>query len=303
MYDAIVVGGGPAGLAAGAWLLGRGLDIRLVSRTTGGHATNVVQVAGQNDLFLIKAKEQVAVFKQLVSSVPDVLVDGIVENLTRMDQKFQVTVSVSGTKETIEARSVILANGIRWNFPTISGAKEYWGHGLSTNAQSYAPTIQGGTVLVHGNGERAAESALELSFFADHVYLSLASGTLLAKNLQDQLSTRNVETKPDSVVSLLAGDQKALTHAVLESADFSEKIAITHCFLEPEAQADLDFLAIPLTRDRHGLILVDRYLRSSVAGLFAAGDIAGAALSQVALALSEGVAAAASAQRWLRNKA
>jgi thioredoxin reductase len=175
MYDLIVIGGGPAGLAATLYASRKKMDVLLVSPNLGGRTTQ--------RLALPWVKEDDPAWKGLVYGLE--LADGLrrefegstiprrtegVEQVRKSEQGFTVSSGGMGGPEW-EARAVIVATGTRHIPLNIPGEREYLMRGVSYSALSFAPFFAGRAAAVIGEGELALRSAAELSTLAKQVYL------------------------------------------------------------------------------------------------------------------------------------
>lgn len=297
MYDLIVVGGGPAGLTATIYALRKRLNVLLISKDLGGKTNYRLALPWVEDYQVIRGLEVVNKFKSELEYLKFARHMEPVEHIERHPDGF--VVHTKGGGELI-ARAVIIATGSQQKRLMAQGEKEFIMRGLCYSALSYAPLFIDKKTVVIGDGELALRSAAELSTVAEHVHLvgtrKEALETALGKKL---LKADNVSILEDYQVSEVKGN--GFAKQVIVKNPVGEELAIDAdgTFVELGLVPNSQMVAGLVDLDEQGCIIVDCGARTSVPGIFAAGDVTNIYAEQVLIAVGEGAKAALSAYDYL----
>jgi alkyl hydroperoxide reductase subunit AhpF len=203
----------------------------------------------------------------------------------------------------LEAKAVIIATGARQVRMRVPGEKEFTMKGLCYSALSYAPLFIDRTAIVIGDGDLALRSAAELATVARQVSIVCGGDQMLATPLGKKLmALEKVKVLKDYEVVEVLGDEYA---RALRLRDPSGKVAdhkADGIFVEKALTPNSDIVKDEVDLDGRGQIEVDRENRTSVPGLFAAGDVTNNFNEQVLIAIGEGAKAALSAYEYLLPK-
>ncbi|MBX7237082.1 MAG: NAD(P)/FAD-dependent oxidoreductase [Caldilineales bacterium] len=300
MHDVIIIGAGPAGLAAAAYCLRKRLDILVIAPDLGGKANYRMQVAGLEGYEHITGEEVVRKFRSQLQYLDFAQVKDKAAKLEVVLGPARETFAVTtAAGQRFAARAVILATGvdpIRLGAP---GEDKALGRGLSYSAVSHAPLFWDKDTAVVGNGDLALRSAAELATVARRVFLVAPAG-LPESPLKHKLAGQ------DNVTILehyrLAGVEtngfvKGITLAAPDGRQ--EELPVTGVFGELGWKPQSGLLAGLAALDAEGFVMVDDRCRSSRPGLFAAGDVTNAFGEQVLIAIGEGAKAALAAYDYL----
>ena len=158
-------------------------------------------------------------------------------------------------------------------------------------------------MAIIGGGDTAAEEALFLTRFASKVYLIHRRDELRATKLLQERIFANDKIEPvwSSTVDMVAGDQSGVTSLVLHSRkdDTQRTLDVAGMFVAIGVTPKAHFLADILDLDRDGYILTDAECRTSMPGVFAAGDVRKKILKQIATAVGDGAIAAIVTEKYL----
>jgi len=300
-HDAIILGGGPAGLTAGIYASRVGLRSLLIERGLfGGQMVNATLIEnypgfpqGISGLDLASLMHEQASKYGLEISTADVT--GIQAGQPRR---------VVTPERTFEAGVVIIATGSEYRKLDVPGEQRLVGRGISYCATCDGPLFAGERVAVIGGGDTAITDALELTRHAAKVSLIHRRDQLRASQVLQQRALANpkMEFIWDTVVEEVTGDQmvKSLKLRNVKSGQLST-LELAGVFvavgLTPNSQPFASLLDISQT----GHIIADELLATSVPGIFAAGDIRRNSPRQVAAAVGDGATAALSAFKYLRG--
>ena len=297
MYDLIIIGGGPAGLTAAVYAIRKRLNVLLVSKDLGGKTNYRLALPWIEDYQVIRGLELVNKFRSELEYLDFARHLEAVEKVEKKNDHFTV---VTKGGATLEAKAVILATGARQLRLEVPGEKDYIMKGLCYSALSYAPLFIDKTVIVIGSEELALRSAGELATVAKQVTLVCEGDKPLTSPLAKKLAgASNVTILKNTQVVEVKGDDFARTLVVKDKAGKLTEYKSDGMFVEKALTANADMLGGMAKVDEHGHIVVDGACRTSVPGLFAAGDVTDTHAEQVLVAIGEGAKAALSAYDYL----
>ncbi len=301
-HEAVIIGGGPAGLTAGVYLRRAGIDAALVERgVLGGTAARTEQIDNYPgfpegisgaDLTRLMA-EQAKRFGLVVKEFFDVSL------VSRKDDgRFLVT---SGESE-IETRGVILAAGTEWKQLGIPGEKEFVGRGVSYCATCDAMFFQDQDVAVIGGGDSAIQEAMTLANLCRRVSVVHRRDRLRAQVVIQERAFRqgNIEFLWNKAPLEIIG--KGQVESVLlrdTQSDGRSTLKVDGVFVFVGLEAKTAFLGDLVDRDRAGFIEVGEDLASKTKGLFVAGDVRTKRLRQITTAVGDGALAAVGLEQYL----
>lgn len=297
MHDLIIVGGGPAALAAAVYALDKQLDLRVVAEHIGGKVGWSRSVSSPPGVSTHASETAAGFFERIVSARTDLVLRDRVVDVAVVDGLFRLTTQRHGL---VESRTVIIATGVTPITVDVPGAQQWLGYGLGYSPTTYAPLLAGKTVAMIGATTRALRGAAELARTAAQLYLILPDPAAVAANpLLDRLRHRsNVVILAGYRVTELFGDEHVERLAIVredEQAFVPADAVFADLGLLPHSEMVRRIVAI----DPDGFIIVDKQWATSVAGLFAAGDVTTAFSEQIVMALGDGTRAAVSAYEYL----
>lgn len=297
MYDLIVVGGGPAGLTATIYAIRKRLNVLLVSKDLGGKTNFRLALPWVEDYQVIRGLEIVNKFRSELEYLKFARHMEPVERIDKSDAGFKIKTRGGGE---LEARAVILATGTKQKRLTVPGEKEFIMRGLCYSALSYAPLFIDRKTVVVGDGDLALRSAAELATVAKHVHLIGASGLILKTDLGKKLvNSPNVTILENYTVTEVKGNGFANQVIIQSPEGKTEAIEAEGTFIEMGLVPNSQMVAHLVELDDQGRVKVDGYARTSLPGMFAAGDVTNTFAEQVLVAVGEGAKAALSAYEYL----
>ena len=303
-YDVVIIGGGPAGLTAGLYTSRAKLRTLLVERMImGGQVMTTTKVENYPGFpggidgpeLMLRFQEHCQEFGLEVRS-------GEVEQLS--DNAGIKTLRIDG--EAITAQAVIITTGAEPRKLGVEREAELTGRGVSYCATCDGAFFRNVPVAIVGGGDTAAEEALFLTRFASKVYLIHRRGELRAtKILQERLAANDkVEILWNSAVAGLVADNSGLTGVRLQDLanDSERELKLAGLFVAIGVTPKAHFLADVVKLDDDGHILTDAECRTSIPGVFAAGDVRKKILKQIATAVGDGAVAAIMAEKYLMDQ-
>jgi thioredoxin reductase (NADPH) len=306
-FDLVIVGGGPAGLSAAIYASRFLLKTVVLTVDIGGQLNLTNWVDDYPGFTRISASELVARFRDHAQSFGVRIIPGVeVKSILREGDMFRV-LGTGGVD--VYANAVIIAVGARRRKLGVPGEEEFQGRGVSYCSICDAPLFKGRkAVAVVGGGDSALEGASLLSSYVGKVYLIHRRREFRAKPVlvKEVLSRDNVELLLDTVVTEIVGDDHVKAVKVLNKATGESRILeVDGIFIEIGFEPATDFFkSIGLEVDEYGYIKVDEWMRTSIPGVFAAGDAINLwrGFRQVVTATATGAVAAYSAYQYLIEK-
>jgi len=302
-YDVIIIGGGPAGLTAGLYTSRAKLDTLLVERMiVGGQVMTTTKVENYPGFpGGIDGPELVARFQEHCQEFGLEVATGEVQKL--IDKGDYKLVIVDG--EECRARAVIVTTGAEPRKLGIPGENELIGRGVSYCATCDGAFFRNVPVAVVGGGDTAAEEALFLTRFASKVYLVHRRDKLRATSvLQERiLANPKIEVVWSSVAEEVVSDNRGVAGLKVQNKITGQvaSLAVEGVFFAIGVIPKARFLADILTLNEEGYILTDNECRTSLPGVFAAGDVRSKILKQIATAVGDGAVAAIAVERYLEG--
>jgi thioredoxin reductase (NADPH) len=303
-FDLVVVGAGIAGLTAAAFAARHGLKVAVIERMgAGGQIVNAESIenlpgfphgiAGHELGPLLHEQAETAGAEVRLDSVEAIELDGALR-------------IVRGAAETLRARAVIIAAGSAQRPLGVPGEAQLSGKGVSHCASCDGPLLAGREVCVVGGGDSALDEALVLARHAARVTLFHRGARLRAQQaLQDKAAaTRRIEIVLQTSVEEILGQDTVSGVRLRAAATGASRIeSVKGVFIQVGLAPNTAFLRGLLALDPSGHITADIMMRTSVEGIFAAGDIRKDSVAQLAAAAGDGATAAIAAVRYLERSA
>ncbi|MCP3176234.1 thioredoxin-disulfide reductase [Desulfuromonas sp. KJ2020] len=304
IYDTLIIGGGPAGLTAGLYTSRAKLNTLLVERMImGGQVMTTTKVENYPGFpGGIDGPDLMMRFQEHCQEFGLEVQYGEVQGLEDLGEVRRITVD----DQPVLARTVIITTGAEPKKLDIPGEQEFTGRGVSYCATCDGAFFRDQVVAIAGGGDTAAEEALFLTRFAKKVYLIHRRDQLRATSiLQDRLKNNDkIEILWNAQVTGTQGDTSGLTGIELTDTTNGEKrlLEVSGLFVAIGVTPKAHFLADTLTLDAEGYILTDGECRTSMEGVFAAGDVRKKILKQIATAVGDGAVAAIMAEKYIMDR-
>lgn len=300
MYDMIIIGSGPAGLAAAIYATRAKLNAIVIEENyvSGGQIINTYEVENYPGFPTISGFDLAEKMKAHADSLGAVFVTEAVTNVELDGPVKRVTTD----DNTYEAKTVLIAGGATHRKLGCPGEEELSGYGVSYCATCDGAFYKGKDVAVMGGGNTAIEDAIFLTRLVNKVYVIHRRDELRAdKALQEKLfAAANVEMVWSSVIDRIEGDSKVERVITRSTKDGSERtLEVAGVFVAVGIVPRSEIYRGKLEMDEAGYIVAGEDCRTSVEGVFAAGDIRTKSLRQIITAAADGANAVNSAQSYL----
>ncbi|AGL01453.1 thioredoxin-disulfide reductase [Desulfoscipio gibsoniae] len=302
IYDVTIIGGGPAGLAAGIYSSRAALKTLLLEKGMPGG--------------LAASTEFIENYPGFAEGV------GGPELMMQMDaqaRRFGMEVQ-SANAETIEAgedyftiktddgailtKTIILATGAQPQKLKTPGEEEFHGRGVSYCATCDGAFFRDKEVAVIGGGDSAVEEAIYLTKFASKVHIIHRRGELRATKVLQQRAMDNekIVMHWHSVVEKISGEATVKEIIIKDVRSGETKpLAVDGIFIYVGTRPVSDLVAGLINLDQRGYIIADENMHTSRPGIFAAGDVRQKILRQVVTAVADGAIAAVSAEKYIEE--
>lgn len=300
MRDLVIIGAGPAGLAAGIYGKRAGLDTLIVDETGlgGGQVLSTYDVDNYPGLPGISGMELGMKFKEHADNAGVEFVEAVFSGIEDCGEIKKVITS----KEIIECRALVIATGATHNHLGVKGEEELAGMGVSYCATCDGAFFKKRVTAVVGGGDVALEDALFLARACSKVYLIHRRNEFrgAAKLASAVMATDNIEIIYDSVVEEIKGDGQveAIQVKNIKTGEINN-ITLDGVFVAVGTHPTTDYLKGVVAMDDKGYILADETGVTNVPGIFVAGDVRKKKLRQIVTAASDGANAVTSAVEYL----
>ncbi len=291
-YDVAVIGAGPAGISAAIYSARKGLKTVIVADKIGGQVQETKGIENLISVLYTEGPQLAAQMQQHVLNYPVKLLEHRrVKNLKKtQDEKSNLIDLESG--EFLSAKSVIVATGAKWRELGIPGEKDYLGKGVAFCPHCDGPFYAGKKVAVIGGGNSGVEAAIDLSGIVKEVVLFEFNDTLKAdKVLVDKLkSLPNASIITSARTKEVKGNGAKVNSLAYEDRKTGQEVSIDldGIFVQIGLLPNTQFLKGTLEMTAMGEIIVDGKGRTSVPGVYAAGDVTTAPYKQIIIAMGEG---------------
>ena len=302
IWDALIIGGGPAGLNAALYLQRKGKTVGVITKEIGGQLHNTSEVDNYLGFTHILGKQLSDTFLDHTNhlNIP-ILNQQEITSVTKTLDIFYIKTSLG---KTFKSKTLLYATGGKPKMLDIPGEVAYANKGVSYCTTCDAPFFKDKHVIVSGGGNSAAEAVLDLVPYASkitviHRSLWRADQVLLDKHkdiekLDVKLQTKILEIRGnnDHMTSLLVLNTKTNeTYEVLADGIFIEIGTIPNSHLVKDL--------VDCTESNE--IIVNGFQETSLPGLFAAGDVTNQPYKQIIIATAEGAKAALRMNQFLNN--
>ena len=294
MYDLVIIGAGPAGMAAAIYAKRARLNAVVIEKEgCGGQMAQTYEVDNYPGLPGISGYDLGTKMKEHAVGLGTEIIYDEIKSINRVNDRFILHYDTGGVAET---KGIIIASGATHSKLNVPGEDKFAGRGVSYCATCDGAFFQGKDVAVVGGGDVAIEDAIFLSRIARSVTLIHRRGELRgAASLQESLKQcKNVTILWDTVVESIEGENSVNALAlrnVKDNEDFN--LFVNGVFIAvgiTPVKNDIDGLMC----NAGGYIIADEDCRTNIKGIYAAGDVRGKRLRQIVTAVADGANAVTS---------
>ncbi len=303
VYDLVIVGAGPAALTAAIYTTREDIDTLLYERGVVGGLAAVTDhidnypgfadgVAGLN--LADELRKQAERFGAVIE---------LGEVLSIVDKG--ATRLLETTEGQVEARAVLIATGSDYKKIGVPGEQEYFARGVHYCATCDGAFYRDKKLAVVGGGNSAIQETIFLTRYASHIDLlvrsAIKASDILVKELQPFIDSGKVTVHLKTTTDEIIGKDKMVDKVKVTEAGKPTEITIDGVFIFVGLIPNSQFVKGLLDQDEIGFIKTDKNLRTSMLGVFAAGDVRSGATMQIASATGEGATAALKIREFLEG--
>jgi len=304
IYDLIIIGGGPAGITAGIYAARAGLKTLLITKNFGGQINlKAVEIENYPGFEKISGLEFIQKLEHHLKKFAIEIIYNIVEKVKKENDIFII---FTEDKKQFQSKTLIIASGAEPRSLGVKGEKEFIGKGVSYCVTCDGPLFKDKTVAIIGGGNAGFEAALALAKWAKKIYILETLKTIQA----DKVNINQFEklgAKGEIITNVEIKEIKGsnfVDSLVYQKRDTEEikTLFVEGIFIEigsiPATQFVKDLVEF---NEKNEIKVNPKSGETSIAGLFAAGDVDDMPYKQIVIAAGEGAKAALSAAKYLKT--
>ena len=297
-FDVLVAGGGPTGVAAAIYSARKGLKVAVVAGCIGGQVNETVGIENVISVPYTTGQTLAADLRTHLSHYENITICDNRQIETFSLQEGQKVLTVKGGEKFL-APALIIATGASWRKLNVPGEAEYIGRGVAFCPHCDGPFYKGKHVAVIGGGNSGVEAAIDLAGICRKVTVFEFADTLKADQvLQEKAqSLPNVEIFTSSQTTKVVGNGDKVTAIRVKDRVSSEErdFPLDGIFVQIGLAANSAPFREMLETTPIGEIKIDAFCRTTLPGVYAAGDVSDVPYKQIVIAMGEGAKAALSA--------
>lgn len=322
MYDLIIIGGGPGGVAAGVYAARKKIKTLLITESFGGQSMvsadvqNWIGTKSISGFDLAKQLEEHVRAQESIEIRSPELVKMVKEKEGSPDAAVGVTFLVETEKgDTLETKTIILTSGSRRRKLNVPGEKEFEGRGVAYCSTCDAPLFSGKTVAVVGGGNAGLEAVVDLFPYAEKIYLLEYGGALKG----DPITQERVKNGPKPVEIILNAHTEAIVGekpappsgqgGFVSGLRYNDRLSgetkelkLDGVFVEIGATPNSEMVKDLVLLNKQGEVIIDSKTgKTSREGMWAAGDVTDDPFKQNNISAGDAVKAALSCYQYLLN--
>ncbi len=303
VYDVAIIGGGPAGLAAGLYASRSRMSAIIIEKAKwGGQAATTEEL--ENYPGSIEMPTGPKLMERMKSQAEAFGTEPLKDDVTGIDISDKIKVVKLGSGKDISAKAIIIATGAQPMTLGAPGEMELRGKGVSYCATCDADFFTELEVVVVGGGDAAVEEAIYLTKFAEKVTIVHRRDEFRAAKsiVEKAMKNDKINIIWNTVIEEIYGDGivegvKLKNVKTNEVTDFRTDGVFMFVGTKPISE----FAKGIVDMDQKGYIIADEEMRTSVEGIFAAGDVRVKSLRQVITAAADGAVAAVNAEKYIEK--
>ena len=304
-FEVLIVGGGPAGAAAGIYTARKGFRTGIAAERFGGQLHDTLGIENLPGTSYTEGPKLAGKLEaQVGENEIDMMNLAKAVKLVPAKEEGGLHRIELGNGASLKSRSLILATGARWRNLGVPGEAEYRNKGVAYCPHCDGPLFKGKRIAVIGGGNSGVEAAIDLAKIVGHVTLieyddSLRADEVLQKKLR---SMDNVEILTSGQTTEITGSGGKVDGLVVKDRKSGEerRIALEGVFVQIGLVPNTEWLeGSDLELTKFGEIVTDEEGRTSLPGIFGAGDVTDVPYKQIVVAMGEGSKAGLSAFDYL----
>lgn len=303
MYDLLIVGAGPAGVTAYLYAKRSLLEVVLIDKIGIGGQLLFIDFIENYPGFPdgVTGYELADLFRRHVEALGLNFKQGEVKKIEKKNNLFKVHLD---NNEVLISKTVLLSIGASPRKLNIPGEKEFTGKGVSYCATCDGPFFKDKIIAVVGGGDTALQEALSLTKFVKKIYLIHRRDAFRAtKILQERVfKEEKIEILWNTIVTAIKGkDQVEEIEIFNKEKEEKSILKVSGIFIFIGYEPNTDWLKDLIELDKDGFIITDEEMRTSLPGIWAAGDCRSKIGKQIVIACGEGATAVISIENYLQS--
>ena len=302
LWDFVSLGAGPAGINASLYAKRKGLATLIVAKEIGGQLNNTEDVDNYLGFKMINANSLIDKFIAHIDSLNiEKLIGFDVVSIIKDNEVF--TIKLNNGKY-IKAKTLLYALGGNPRKLQIEGEDKYSGKGVSYCVTCDGPFYKDKKVVVAGGGNSAVEAAIDLSKVAKEVYIIHRSQFRADKILLNRMfSNKNIKVYLETTIKKIVGNEKIEYLEIIDNKTLqSSKFYLDGLFVEIGNIPNSYLIEDIVKTNERKEIIVNEEQRTSVEGLFAAGDVTAEPEKQIIISAAAGAKAALAAAKYINKR-
>lgn len=301
IYDTIIIGAGPAGLTAAIYAARREMKTLIIGVEVGGQMSKTFSIDNYPGIKTIGGLELASNAANQVKDLGVEIINSSIQKIIKENNLFIIEEKKNGS--TYQAKTLILAFGLKKRNLGLMGEEKFDGHGLSYCVNCDGPLFKNKTVAVVGGGNSGAEAVEFLAKICPQVYWLEIMPDLKADPflVQQIKQLPNVKIFTNAKITALKGEEKITAIKVIQNEQ-EINLEVQGVFVEIGYLAETDWLKNLVKLDNSGQIKTDALGHTNIQGIFAAGDVTDSKHKQIVVASGSGAIAALEAYEYLRQQ-
>ncbi|MEK9151017.1 MAG: FAD-dependent oxidoreductase [Patescibacteria group bacterium] len=305
MYDVVIVGGGPGGVAAGVYAARKQLKTLFLTENFQSQSAVSASIENWIGTVTIPGWEFAAALEKHLRAQEGIEIVTGVRATSVVEKDGRYTVGTDAGKR-YETKTIIIATGGRHRHLDVPGEEKFVGKGVVYCSTCDAPFFRGKKVAVVGGGNAGLEAAEDLLPYASHISIIVRSDVLKGDAVTQTkvLASEKVRVIYNALTEAVLGEDKVTGIRYLDkTGDKQTELALDGVFVEIGMVPNTEFVKGLLDLNERGEIILDhRTKAASRPGIFATGDATDAPYKQNNISAGDGVAALLSAYDYLRKQ-
>lgn len=307
IYELIIIGGGPAGGAAAVYAARKKIRSLLITKDWGGQSNVSPDIQNWIGIISMSGSELARRVEEHVKAYANGVLDfdegSLVTKISKQDSFFEVETDRGKKYET---KTILLASGSSRRKLEVKGAKEFENRGIVYCASCDAPLFEGKEVAVIGGGNAGFEAAQQLLVYSPKIYILEREDDFKADPVIQEIVLGNKKIVPLKGVELLEvkGDKFVKSLVYKDKKDGKEReLAVEGIFVEIGSIPNSDFVKGLLELNKWGEVIIDHKTgRTSLEGIWAAGDVTDQPYKQNNISMGDAVKALEDLYLWLQRR-
>lgn len=301
IYDLVIIGSGPAGMAAAIYAQRAMLKTVVIEKgIPGGQVINTYEVDNYPGIPDITGFELSTKMREHAEKLGiEIKTDEVTDLLLDATIKKVIT-----TNAEYSAKSIIIATGAKWKKLGVTGEKEFTGRGVSYCATCDGAFFRDMNVAVIGGGDVAVEDAIFLARMCKKVYLIHRRDELRAVKVLQESLLKHDEAKVEilwnsELKEVMGKDQVEQISIINNKTNDLTTLNVDGVFIGIGTEPNSQLVKKKVSCDEKGYVITNESCETSVKGVFAAGDIRQKSLRQIITAASDGATSVYAAERYI----